>query len=454
MPTATADLSPTRVTGSSRTPSPSSISDRSRGLLGRVVPADSYVAFRVAFGLLIAIGQIRFLARGWVAEFYLDPEQHLTYPGFDWVRPLPPLAMYALVVGLAVAGVMIAFGVRTRPVAGLFAVGFAYCELIDAALYLNHYWFVTLAAVALAVAPEPTGRSVPLVTVWVLRFQVGIVYLFAGLAKLNHDWIVRAEPLRTWLAARTDRPLVGGLLDEAFVAFAFSWVGAAFDLTIVAWLLWSRSRPFAYVVLVVFHLATALLFQIGMFPWIMIALTPIFFAPTWPRRWKRGFTTPLRNEGSTARSIRVGRTVVVAMAALVAVNLALPLRHLAADGNVRWNDDGYLLSWRVMLTERSSHVTYHVVDPTTGTVTVVRPEAVLTEWQSSAAMVRADLILSTAHLVAAAESDRLGRDVEVYADALVAWNGRLRTVWIDPTVDLAAIHRSSAASDYVLDAPT
>ncbi len=479
----------------------------------RSLPADSFVAFRIAFGVLIAAGQLRFLVRGWVDEFYLAPANHLTYPAFDWVRPLPSGAMYALVAGLAIAGLLIAAGVGTRVVAAMFAVGFTYCELLDAALYLNHYWFITLTAVVLAVVPAPSGGVIPAVSVWSLRLQVGVVYFFAGIAKLNRDWLVRAEPLHTWLAARTDRPLIGPLLEETFVAFGFSWVGAAFDLTIVGWLLWRRSRLVAYMVLVVFHVATAALFQIGMFPWIMIALTPIFFAPTWPRRWVRALIGQVRRRragqkawrwnrrgravGQTARRWKwraVGQTarrwtwrgrrrrawhsfrksgsgrdlsevtarrgsrgasafLAGALVCLAATNAVLPLRHVAADGDVRWNDDGYLLSWRVMLTERASHVSFRVVDSATGVVEVVGPGEVLADWQSAAAMVRADLILSTAHLIARAERERSGRSVEVYADAVVAWNGRLRTTWIDPTVDLAALDRSAAASRYVVEAP-
>jgi hypothetical protein len=39
---------------------------------------------------------------------------------------------------------------------------------------------------------------------------------------------------------------------------------------------------------VVFHVLTSVLFPIGIFPWLMIALTPIFFDPSWPRRWLGG----------------------------------------------------------------------------------------------------------------------------------------------------------------------
>ena len=58
--------------------------------------------------------------------------------------------------------------------------------------------------------------------------------------------------------------MVGPLLGEVWAAYAFSWAGAFFDLTIVGWLIWRRTRPMAYLVLVAFHLMTYLLFpQIG-----------------------------------------------------------------------------------------------------------------------------------------------------------------------------------------------
>ncbi len=66
--------------------------------------------------------------------------------------------------------------------------------------------------------------------------------------------------------------------------FAYGWAGAGFDLTIVAWMLWGRSRPLAFAVLIVFHLITGQLFMIGVFPYMMIAASLIFFSPEWPRR--------------------------------------------------------------------------------------------------------------------------------------------------------------------------
>ena len=152
-----------------------------RHVLAAHASSASFVAFRVAFGVLAAAGQFRFVARGWVEEFLLAPDVHLTYAGFGWVRPLPTSAMYVIVLGLGVLGLLIAAGVATRPAAALFAVGFAYVELMEAALYLNHYWFMTLAAVVLAVVPGPQGDRVPVVSIWALRGQLAVVYVFIAL---------------------------------------------------------------------------------------------------------------------------------------------------------------------------------------------------------------------------------------------------------------------------------
>lgn len=411
---------------------------------GRAVPADSVAVARMAFGGLAFASSVRFLAKGWVEALYLAPEHHLSYPGFDWVTPWPAWLMYAHVASLALLGLAIAVGYRTRLSAALFTVGFVYVELIDASLYLNHYWFMTLMGVLMAVLPvghhwsldARAGRTAraPVVSAWVvwaLRAQVGVVYAFAGVAKLNPDWLLDAQPLRLWLADHTSAPVVGPLLGEPLTAHAAGWAGAVFDLTIVGWLLWHRSRPAAYVVLVVFHAATGLLFPIGVFPWVMVLATLVFFDPDWPRRFV-GF------RGVAPAGARPPIVAVLARSLLVAlafVQIVLPLRHLAHDGNVRWNERGYELAWRVMVTEKAGFLEFVVVDPITDDTWEVGPEEVLTDWQVTQASIRPDLLRQTAVLI----DDLFPGDVEVRAVSFVSMNGREAVPLVDPDVDLTAI---------------
>ena len=429
----------------------------------RPVAADSVAVFRIGFGLVAMVGSLRFLARGWVDSLYLAPEHHLTYAGFGWVQPLPAPWMHAHMVALAALGACVAPGYRHRLAAALFTAGFAYAELIDAALYLNHYWFMTLAGLLLALLPvhhrwsldARTGRvapsrSVPAAVVWTLRAQVAVVYVFAGLAKLNGDWLLRAQPMQLWLADRTHLPVVGPLLDEPLVAYAASWSGALFDCTVVGWLLWRRSRPWAYGVLVAFHLITGALFQIGIFPWVMIVGALVFFAPDWPARLARGRSSRPPVASAEASRTQIQRPAAAALIVLAAVQLLLPLRHYVYDGNVRWTEEGYYWSWRVMITEKAGHVEFRVTDPATGRAWTAGPELVLADWQAEQADTRPDLIHATALLIA----DHYAREhiapVEVRADAWVSMNSRPARRIVDPDVDLVAWPRGTVPDGWIL----
>ncbi len=402
-------------------------------------------------GALGALSAARFLAKGWVETLYLAPEHHLTYPWVPWVRPLPGPAMYAVVAAMIPLGLAVAAGRRTRLAAGLFVAAFTFCELIDASLYLNHYWFVTLTFALLAVLPTSGRSTIPVLVVWILRFQVGIVYVMAGLAKLNHDWLVDGQPMTTWLASRTALPVFGGLLDEPSVGLVASWLGAAFDLTIVGSLLWRRSRAFAYVALVVFHVLTWRLFAIGVFPWVMIAATTIFFPPDWPRTLRGSRPNQPMGVLGTVPSPKHPSVAVAAAVVWMALMMAIPLRHLAYAGDVRWTEEGYYGSFRVMLTEKAGLLRFTVTDPATGETWAVDPATVLTDWQARQAAIRPELALAAAHLVAEDFAGRGHDGVTVQADSWVSFNGRQRQRMIDPQVDLASLSRRARTSTYVLE---
>ncbi|MCU1361603.1 MAG: Vitamin K-dependent gamma-carboxylase [Ilumatobacteraceae bacterium] len=426
------------------------------------VHAASTAVFRISFGLLVTASMVRFVAKGWVARLYLEPAHHLTYARFEWVRPLPAVAMYSLMVLLALTGIGIAAGWRTRLCAAIFTIGFAYTELIEASLYLNHYWFVTLTGFLLIVLPTSSfwsvdarrGRvqrsaTVPALVVWTLRAQIGVVYVFAGLAKINTDWLVHGQPLHMWLADRSDLPLLGPLLVLPGVALAASWFGLLFDTTIVVWLSWRRSRPIAYMVVVAFHVATAVLFRIGMFPWVMMLATPVFFDPRWPLRLLPPLTGRLPLQSSTGHRHpdampTIGRAVRCVLMGLAVVQIALPLRHYVEPGDVRFTEEGYYLSWRVMLTEKAGLLDFVVTDPTTGDTWIVPPTIVLTDWQATQAAIRPDLLLAAAHLVDDHYREQLGHDVQVRARSYVSINGHAPQPLADPSIDLSAVSRTTA----------
>lgn len=407
--------------------------------LSQPVDIGPLIVLRVAFGLMMFIGAVRFMARGWIRELYVLPRFHFTYSGFDWVRPLPEAGLWLVFAGLALLALFIAFGLVYRLSMAGFFVLFTYIELLDKTYYLNHYYFVSVLSFLLIFLPL-NGRYaldnklglaqeravVPAWMVWAARVQLGLVYFFAGVAKLNSDWLLRAQPLTIWLHARTGTPLIGHLFDFSWVAYAISWAGMVFDLTILFWLSWPRTRLPAYLAVIVFHSLTGLLFNIGMFPWIMIACTLVFFD------WQ--LPAPARE--TAEQPAPVGRRSAMLYPGLVAaflgVQLLLPLRHWLYPGDVNWTEEGGRFAWRVMLVEKTGQATFFVRDLATGGETLIFPGDYLTDLQEKQMSFQPDMIAQFARFLAEQHGDAVSVRAEVY----VSWNGRAGRLLIDPDYDL------------------
>jgi len=423
------------------------------------------VALRILLGVLLAVSMQRFLAYGWVDEFLVRPAFHFKYWGFVWVEPLGSSAMQALFYALLVLSLAVAVGAFFRVTAPLLALGLTYVQLIDVSTYLNHYYLAALLMWLLAASPAHqawsvdawrNGRNVttaPSGWQWLFRVQVGVVYFFAGLGKLQLDWLQDAQPLRIWLGQSTSLPLVGPLLTIEGLPLVLSWCGFLFDTTIVGWLSWKRTRPYAYFVLFVFHLFTRLLFDIGMFPFIMSAAALVFFSPSWPRALVGRWLEPETREAPRAAGL-LGRSALWLGAIYCAVQLVLPLRHFAYGGNVLWHEQGMRFSWRVMVRAKGGSTTFLVRDPQTGIEQEVSTRGYLTPLQQNEMAGQPDLILQMAHAIGADLAQRRGHTVEVRAETRVSLNGRRAVPLIDPVVDLTQIRDGFGPYSWVLPAPT
>jgi vitamin K-dependent gamma-carboxylase len=410
------------------------------------VDAASLAVFRMLFGLLLAGSMVRFLALGWVDEFYVAPTFHFTWALAPWAAPWPGWLMHAHFVALAILGCAIAVGYRYRVCAALFFLGFTYVELLDKTTYLNHYYLVSLLTGLLVVIPahrawsfDSWGRGGPLPTVpvWTLnlmRFQIAVVYLFAGLAKLNHDWLMTAQPMRMWLAARSDLAIIGPFLASEPLAYAFSWLGAAYDLSIVFLLLRRRTRPLAYVSVLIFHAMTAVLFPIGMFPWIMTVATLVFFSPDWPRRWLQRWT--MTGGANDAPITQMPAWSLAVLVLYVGVQIALPLRAYWPGVDPDWTTRGFNFAWRVMLVEKSGYTELVARDRLTSERWRIDLREFVTERQQRMMAQDPFMVRALARHVAADLRARGNREVEVRAESFASLNGRPPQYLIDPRVDL------------------
>jgi hypothetical protein len=424
--------------------------ERLRERLTRPHDAAALVALRVVLGAIITISALRFLAYGWVDEFFVKPTFFFKYWGFSWVHALPASGMQLLFIAIAATGVLYGAGIAHRVVAPLLFVAFAYVQLIDVTNWLNHYYLVSLLLLLTSFMPIGRGVvTVPAWCTWLLRFQVGVVYFYAGLAKLTGDWLLHAQPLDIWLHARTDIPVVGALFGDRSVAYAFAWGGFLFDTTVAAFLLWKRTRAYAYAVLVAFHAMVGLLFPIGMFPWIMIASALVFFDPSWPRRLLKRPIPILASEPAQ----RPRRAFVALALAYCALQVLVPLRTHLYGGNVLWHEQGMRFSWRVMAREKNGSITYVVTSPKAGRTWFVSPKKYLTDRQERELSSQPDLVLQLAHHVKEDFRAKGHDDVQVRVEAIVSLNGRAGAPMIDPKIDLASVDDGVTKASWILPAP-
>lgn len=466
-----------------------SLQERVAGLLAKPTDFAWLAAFRFCFGAVMAVSMARFLAYGWIDNFFVNPRFHFKYWGFGWVQALPAGGMHAVfwLLFLCASGMALGFCFRLASV--LFVVGFGYVQLIDVTNYLNHYYLAWLLSVLLAVSPAartwsvdafrrsrtlPQHEWVPFAWLFVFRVQVGVVYVYAGLAKAHADWLLDAQPLRIWLGSLTDLPILGPVFTWDGVPLLMSWAGFLFDTTVVGFLLWSRTRWLAYTCVIVFHTMTRSLFPIGMFSSIMVVSALVFFPSDWPRSLALKLPPALRErmlgwfDGASLTESDVSgqrvsmreplpgwiRRLTWAVGILYCVwQVAMPMRYLAYGGNVRWHEQGMRFSWRVMVREKNGSVTFHVRDPRTDRSFTVAPRAYLTRLQEREMSGQPDLILQLAHRIRDDYSKQLGGLVEVRAEALVSLNGRRLSPMVDPSVNLGAIDDGLAPYLWVLPAP-
>jgi hypothetical protein len=280
--------------------------------------------------------------------------------------------------------------------------------------------------------------------------------VYAGLAKINSDWLIHAQPLRIWLPAKNDLPLIGPLFNEVWVAYAFSWAGCLYDLAIPFFLLRTRTRPYAYIAVVVFNLLTAVLFPIGMFPYIMIATALIFFSAGFHERilsylpgLVKGDSTLPGVQGVYHTSTVSSRALPSLFALFLLVQMVMPLRYNLYPGELFWTEQGYRFSWRVMLIEKAGYAQF-VVREENGRQVIVDNREFLTPLQEKMMATQPDMILQYAHILRDHFASQGFKSPEVYVDSYVALNGRLGKPLVSSSTDLAREKDSLAHKDWIL----
>jgi hypothetical protein len=282
--------------------------------------------------------------------------------------------------------------------------------------------------------------------------------------------------MRSALAARLDFPVIGQWFHEEWMVYAFTWGGLLFDLLIVPALIWPRTRMAAFIASLGFNLTNSILFQIGIFPWFMVAGTMLFFPPEWVQL---GEGPPPEHDAGSRSLTRGQKTIVALLATYVVFHVLMPFRHVFYPGNVSWTEEGHLYAWHMKLRRKSGQTRFTAVTadgkqlPETTLLKHASEEQLerfelrkkywrgfdrvtaeenlyITPRQRKKMSGRPEMIVEYAHFLAD-EFRRQGYgDVAIYCDSAVSLNNRPYQPIVDAKVDLASVEVSLRPASWIV----
>ena len=430
----------------------------------------SLAFFRIVFGILGFADVLNtYIYYHLTLDLYNPEKFRFYYYGFEWARPLPEPFMSIAFLSICGLAILIALGKWYRWSSLLFAFGFTYIFLLEKSNYLNHgYLFCWISFLmpflplnrqyAADVLDRPSLRSdtVPYWCLFLIQFLMGVVYFYGGLAKINADWL-NAIPLKHWLGAQKSKFLIGPVLGQEWAAYFMAYGGLLLDLTVVFFLMGRKTRPWAFAAVLFFHFINHLVFNIGIFPFLSVALTALFFPPHFPRTifhwlqrrffvferianwWQRRMVAAHSDGAPLWQSATANRVPILGgLLMLMLFHLLVPFRHHIFPGDVAWTEEGHRYSWRMMLRAKDGYGTFIVRDKNTQKEEVIRPAKWMYKKQRRKLYGHPDMILQFAHHLKrhyAAE----GKEVEIYADIRTRLNYREYHIFINPSVDLALV---------------
>jgi vitamin K-dependent gamma-carboxylase len=412
------------------------------------------VLFRIMFGGIMFWEVTRYFDHDWINRYWVEPRFNFSYAPFHF-QPLSADAMHAIWYMLGALAIFITIGFLYRISTVLFFLLFSYTYLLEQARYLNHFYLVIMVSLIMIFIPANRAFSIDARlfknirsnynqawNLWLIRFTIGVPYFFGGIAKINADWL-RGYPLHNWLLGDLDFPIIGKYFTEDWMIMIMSYSGLLLDLLVVPILLFKKTRPLGFVVICLFHLMNTQLFEIGIFPWFMIAATSLFFAPDWPKKlFSIGRSSKTVKEfKAEIPDFKAHKWVLVPLVLFMAIQVFLPLRHLLIPGLVHWTEEGHKYAWHMKLRSKSGRTLFLVRNKQTGEVIEIEPDRYIEDWQEDSMDGNPGMIWLLAQHIKS-EHNKMGIEVEVYAEAKASLNGRKYQNLIDPNVDLTKVKRS------------
>ena len=415
-------------------------------ILSKQVSSSLLGLFRIVFGGCLVYEIFYYFNIGVIAKGLKAPVVLFPYEGFEWITLLPGKAPELLLFLSLIAAFCIMLGIIYKYAITFFFFTFTYFFMLDKGFYNNHlYLFILLCGLmifmpadsAYSLAKKNKRTTVPYWTILLLRFQLFVVYFYGGLAKINHDWLILKEPVKSIFATQ-------GYSSPLLINF-IAYGGLAFDLSIGFLLCWKPTRKIAVLAVLMFNCTNAVLFHdIGVFPFFMIGATMLFFEPDFFEKWLPNTFANDKQKKKMATQNEINTSLSTLHKALigtyVSLQLLLPFRCLLITSNPNWYGPGQRFSWRMKIQNRvEKELSYAIFDMDSKTILTFDPHTALTVTQINTLIQDPRMILRFAQFLGDDAHKREMKNVKVKAKVLISYNGRTPQLIIDQDKDLLSV---------------
>lgn len=234
---------------------------------------------------------------------------------------------------------------------------------------------------------------------------------------------------------------------------------------------------FRFCLTCVFHITNKIIFNIGIFPYMSLALATVYFEYDWPlrvwdvtfgklfsllgfARWKINQEEAANQEtkelsvDATTSFVSTYKTKIMTLILLLVAGhqILYPLRHHLYPGDVTWNELGHRYSWRMKLRDKVGTVKCGRELPD-GLVQEVPARSFLTNKQERTIAGRPEMVEEYAHYLSKYFMDLAGdgKHCPIYCLSLASVNFRMPQFLLDPRVDLASTPLWSTTAEFYVE---
>ncbi|CAG2115458.1 unnamed protein product [Medioppia subpectinata] len=415
---------------------------------------------RIVIGVLLLIDIVYERGLSRAETIWSDPNE-CRFPLFDALEVLPFRWMCAIYALMFIGNVGIILGLKYRISCIVYLMCYWYLFLLDKSRWNNHSYLFGLLVTLLSTTDSHyiwsldnflenknlNERQIPFWQYFLIR-----IYFMAGLKKIDADWL-NGYSMNNLSDHWVFSPFSILLPNEMIDLYVVHLGGFVFDLTIGFFLVWNKSRFFAYFFCLLFNSMNSRLFSIGMFPYVMIAIMPVFSAPDWPKQLILMFKTKILKSVQKDSQRKVVTThekskyfakqkaltkkekiTWILIMGYLSTQLFLPHSHWITKGYNTWTNGLYGYSWDMMVHNwRHIHTTVTVVDKSMRKF-YLNPETWTKSmrWSHHSDMVKQYALCAHKRLI----KEFNITDPSIHIDSWISLNGRFAQRVYDPRVDL------------------